>query len=291
MNNIDNQLLGISNDSLLEYYENEINTILPNGSFQIGIGNINTFLDSPEIKKDGIRKFLINFFDFYDDGLSISISDDKAFVSSILHEREFSGLLTTNNSILSPVIRRVEKNNEIINEFNHLINANVKERVLEEFLQENYQLIFGERYDRISTQLWLKFPELDIGGKDRRMDIFMRNSVSEDWELYELKRADVQLTKTRKDIPMFMSTVSDAMAQVRNYKRILMQDNVRKKFEQDGIEYYEPEINIVIGKNPNLLPKQWRRLVTSENDLKIITYNDLLCEAKERMNYISKLII
>lgn len=291
VNNIDNQLLGISNDSLLEYYENEINTILPNGSFQIGIGNINTFLDSPEIKKDGIRKFLINFFDFYDDGLSISISDDKAFVSSILHEREFSGLLTTNNSILSPVIRRVEKNNEIINEFNHLINANVKERVLEEFLQENYQLIFGERYDRISTQLWLKFPELDIGGKDRRMDIFMRNSVSEDWELYELKRADVQLTKTRKDIPMFMSTVSDAMAQVRNYKRILMQDNVRKKFEQDGIEYYEPEINIVIGKNPNLLPKQWRRLVTSENDLKIITYDDLLCEAKERMNYISKLII
>lgn len=136
MNNIDNQLLGISNDSLLEYYENEINTILPNGLFQIGIGNINTFLDSPEIKKDGIRKFLINFFDFYDDGLSISISDDKAFVSSILHEREFSGLLTTNNSILFPVIRRVEKNNEIINEFNHLINANVKERVLEEFCKK-----------------------------------------------------------------------------------------------------------------------------------------------------------
>ena len=30
---------------------------------------------------------------------------------------------------------------------------------------------------------------------------------------------------------------------------------------------------------------------TGENDLKIITYDDLLREAKERMDYISKLII
>lgn len=291
VSNLDSQLLGISDDYLLEYYEKEINAILPNGSFQIGIGNINTFLDLPEIKTKGIRQFLNSFLDFYDDGIAISISADKTDVYSILHEREFSGLLTSTKNILSPVIKRVEKNNGIIKEFNQLINTNVKESVLEEFLQQNYQLIFGERYDRISTQLWLKFPELDIGEKDRRIDIFMRNSISEDWELYELKRADIQLTKTRKDIPMFISTVNDAMAQVRNYKRILMQDNVRRKFEQDGIEYYEPEINIVIGKKPNLLPKQWRQLVTSENDLKIITYDDLLREAKERMNYISNLII
>lgn len=180
ISNLDSQLLGISNEHLLEYYEKEINAILPNDSFRIGIGNINTIIDSPEIKTKGIRQFLNSFLDFYEDGIAVSISADKTDVYSILHEREFSGLLTSTTNILSPVIKRVEKNNEIIKEFNQLINSNVKESVLEEFLQQNYQLIFGERYDRISTQLWLKFPELDIGGKDRRMDIFMRNSISED---------------------------------------------------------------------------------------------------------------
>lgn len=75
--NIDNQLLGVSKDSLLEYYKEEIKAILPYSSYQIGIGNINTFLESPEIKTEGLRQVLNSFFDFYDDGIVISISDDK----------------------------------------------------------------------------------------------------------------------------------------------------------------------------------------------------------------------
>ncbi len=291
ISNLDSKLLEISDEQLLDYYENEINPILPNESFRMGVGNINTFLNAPIIKNKGIKHFLNDFFDYYDDGITISISDDKVEVCSILQEREFSGILPSTKNVLNPVIKRIEKNNEVLGEFSRLINTCVKESVLEEFLYQNYRLIFGEKYDRISTQLWLKFPELDIGGKERRMDIFMRNSISEDWELYELKRANIHLTRTKTDVPMFISAVYEAMTQVRNYKSILMQDSVRKKFEQDGIEYYNPEINIVIGKKPNISTMQWRNLVKSETDLNIITYDHLLNEAKERMNYIGKLII
>lgn len=109
ISNLDSQLFGISDEYLLEYYEKEINAILPNDSFQIGIGNINTFIDSPGIKTKGIRQFLNSFLDFYEDGIAISIFVDKTDVYSILHEREFSGLLTSKKNILNPVIKRVEK--------------------------------------------------------------------------------------------------------------------------------------------------------------------------------------
>lgn len=79
-------------------------------------------------------------------------------------------------------------------EFNKIINSSAKESVLEEFLRENYQLFFGEKYDTISTQVWLNFTEVDIGGRGRRLDIFMRNAISQDWDIYELKRSNVELT-------------------------------------------------------------------------------------------------
>ena len=51
ISNLDSQLFGISDEYLLEYYEKEINAILPNDSFQIGIGNINTFMELMEVDK------------------------------------------------------------------------------------------------------------------------------------------------------------------------------------------------------------------------------------------------
>lgn len=153
--------------------------------------------------------------------------------------------LGPSNVVLNPIIKKIDEANGVLLEFSKLINSECKESVLEEFLRVNYKLIFGNNYDSISTQVWLNFPEYDIGKRDRRLDIFIRNSVTTDWELFELKRSNVQLTKTISDVPMFVSAVNDAIAQVKNYKRILSQDHVRKAFEQQGILYYKPEINLV----------------------------------------------
>ena len=153
--------------------------------------------------------------------------------------------LGPSNVVLNPIIKKIDEANGVLLEFSKLINSECKESVLEEFLRVNYKLIFGNNYDSISTQVWLNFPEYDIGKRDRRLDIFIRNSVTTDWELFELKRSNVQLTKTISDVPMFVSAVNEAIAQAKNYKRILSQDYVRKAFERQGILYYKPEINLV----------------------------------------------
>jgi hypothetical protein len=169
----------------------------------------------------------------------------------------------------------------LVKEFEQLLSCNPREAKLEAFLKKYFKEIF-EGYDRIETQVWLKFPDLDIGNKNRRLDVFLRNTASHDWELFELKKA-IQLTHTYQDIPVFVNAVYLGIEQIRNYKRILSQDKVKKMFALQGIEYYEPEYRLLIGRNPDIPINQWRNLKKShENDLKIFTYDDILNGMRDR---------
>src|SRR5690606_18816258 len=97
-------------------------------------------------------------------------------------------LRNSKNPCESVTLKSADKSQAIL-EFEELINRNVKENVLELFLQKYYQELFGFEYDKIETQVWLRFPELDISNENRRLDIFLRNSVENDWEIFEIKRA------------------------------------------------------------------------------------------------------
>lgn len=51
---------------------------------------------------------------------------------------------------------------------------------------------------------------------------------------------------------MFVSAVYESITQVRNYKRLLEQDKVKRALADEGIEYYKPEINLIIGKKSSI---------------------------------------
>lgn len=105
------------------------------------------------------------------------------------------------------------------------------------------RIFFGDKYDRIESQLWLRFPEVDAGRRERRIDLLLRNSIKNDWELFEIKRP-IRLTKTYRDMRVLKSEVSYAIQQARNYGEILRQDKVKKHFASEGIEYCEPVLNL-----------------------------------------------
>jgi len=284
INNFDSNKLGITDEELALHYEKELNVILPSSLYQIGVGNINTFVNATKENPKWLQNILCDFLTANDEGICISVSDSCVQASQFSVENEFAGATKHTKSLIQPVYRKMFVVNDVLNEFNKLIFCDAKEKVLEDFLRQHFQVIFGGKYDRISTQLWLKFPEIDIGSRDRRLDILMRNSIMNDWELYELKRSNISLTKTIADVPMFVSAVNDAVAQAKNYKRLLQQDEVKSRLSSEGIEYFEPEINLVIGKKPSIPINQWRRLYAdNQNNIKIITYDTLLEEAKQRL--------
>jgi hypothetical protein len=243
------------------------------------IGSIDSFL---ELAKEDTERNLGRFIENYKSGISISFKDEIRVNEFISEKYLTSGVLPNS---LSPCesIFQISNNNEIIKEFEHLISDNTKEVQLELFLKDHFQTIFGEEYDRIETQLWLKFPELDIINSNRRINLFLRNAVHRDWELVELKKANVSLIRKNRDIPAFTKAVHDGIQQLLNYKNILNQDIVKKKFAMDGIEYCIPDLRLVIGRDPDIPIAQWRSLKASnENNLKITTYTELLNGLKRR---------
>lgn len=166
-------------------------------------------------------------------------------------------------------------------EFENVINEG-SENQLEEFIAAHYQLFLGSHYDKIETQIWLKFPESDIANKERRLDIFARNTLSQDWDLFELKK-NMPVVKMYRDVPTFTSELSGAISQLRNYQRNLQQDNVKKYFAEKGIEYYEPSLNLVVGRTPQISIEQWRRACADQNNINVLTYDNLLSQAKNQI--------
>lgn len=247
------------------------------------VGSCDSFIDLVPEKTERVFQ---EFISKQSDGLAITVSAGGIHVAEFNNERWMTGgVLSPTTSPYEPVfVSSAVRHRAVLNEFESLIREDALEGKLEEFLVTNYKDIFGNRYDRVETQLWLRFPELDIADHNRRLDVFLRNSIDNDWELFEIKRP-VAVSGTYRDVPVIAKEVTNAIQQVRNYARILSQDKAKRYFAKQGIEYYEPQLNIVIGRTPQIPHAQWRWLkTTNENLVKIVTFDDLISELKCRID-------
>jgi hypothetical protein len=244
------------------------------------LGSYDSFID---LSLEKTKNAFIDFVENNIDGLQISYKEEGLSINEFVLEKPLgSGVFPNFKYPLEPIyINRAKHKSEILKEFEFLIQEEVSERTLENFIAANYKDIFGNKYDRIETQLWLKFPELDIAGSKRRLDVFLRNSALNDWELYEIKKI-ISLTKTYRGISTISKEICGAIHQIKNYSRILSQDSVKKELAKRGIEYFEPSLNLIAGKTPQIPHAQWRWLLQSNKDVKIITYDQLLTEMKSR---------
>ncbi len=225
------------------------------------------------------------FVQTHRDGLAIVVGEEAPAIATFGAEAAFtSGVLRQSEDPCEPVfVPKMVSAAEAVAEFEELVREGAPERKLGRFIVAHYQEVFGFRYDRIEPQLWLRFPELDIAGKERRLDIYLRDSIERDWELVELKRP-VKLTGTYRDAPVLAYEVPAAIQQLRNYARILNQDRVRRRLAAEGIEYCAPSLRLVIGREPQIPHDQWRWLKsTNEHGLKLTTYDQLLAEMQLRL--------
>lgn len=260
----------------------ELGIRFSDGARRLSFGNLDSFVEQmPEATESGLKVFLQK----HKDGITISLNPDDISVNRFSFDKPVSsGVARQSLSPYEPLFIYDDAEKEaVLREFEQLISKNAAEHELEKFLVRHYKEIFGVKYDRIEAQLWLRFPDLDIAGKNRRIDLFLRNTVTSDWELFEVKRA-IRLTRDYRDAPVIAAEVSHAMSQIKGYARILSQDTVRRKFAAEGIEYYEPELHLVIGRQPQLSVRQWRQLVVdNSHNVKLMTFDDLLKEMKLRL--------
>jgi len=281
-----NNLSGFTEEQnlqILDKYEKAVHEVGILFGGHVLMGNIDTFLmNQPRKTTTALHQFLAG----HDEGVSIDLNVAGPSVQRIQIDKYLSsGVTSQSQSPYEPVFLRMQQEqDEAIHEFEDLLKKGTKEDRLEAFLKDHYRDIFGPEYDRVETQLWLRFPELDIAAKNRRLDIFLRNGVFNDWELFEVKRY-VPLSGTYRDCPVLAAEVHHAIQQVKNYRRLLSQEVVKRALAKEGIEYFEPSLRLVIGQRPQVSHEQWCWLLrTNESEVKIITYDDLLEEMKRRLN-------
>lgn len=243
------------------------------------VGSYDSFMD---LSLEGTHTAFSEFIERDAGELRITLVGDELTVRRVIVERNFqAGVLSAGLGPSEPVYL-LERDEAALQEFESLLRSHVSERKLEQFLYANYNFIFGVQYDRIATQIWLRFPQLDISRKRRRLDIFLRNSITNDWEMKELKLPSVRLSGTYRDVPVLSRQVTSAIQQVKNYGRLLAQDTVKRYLAEEGIEYYEPTLGLVVGRSPDIAHEQWRWLVSSNSDVKLATYDELFAEARAR---------
>jgi predicted transcriptional regulator len=277
-------IYGYDMDFYQEFLYPQYQTIVDEIGFNLAhdtfcVGNPDTFyMFSP---KETLQTLLNSFIQ--KNAISIELSNNAKDIRLIKTENPYqSGVGKINKSIFAPIYSDFfDKKNAKIEEFEYLLKSNPNEAKLEKFIKNNYQDIFGGKYDRIETQIWLKFPEFDISGKNRRLDIFMHNATKRDWELFELKK-NINLTRTYRDSPVLASEIYYSMQQVKNYDRLLKNPSVKEYFIREGIEYYEPTLHLVVGNVPSINIEQWRALVASNKDVNLLTYSELFNEMQIR---------
>lgn len=204
--------------------------------FTTHVGSFDTFIASdPEIVVKLIDEYLSNNFD-----VSFSMEEGNIKVQKCAnHKYLTSGVgKITKFPYNSLVVEHFNDKSNILKEFEDLLNKYPTEDELEKFLGRYY------------------------------LDIFLHNNVINDWELFELKKI-MPLTKTYRDIPVFRNEIYSAIQQLKNYDRILQNHEVKEKLKRDGIEYYEPSLNLVVGRTSTLPHDEWRWLATSNKDIKI----------------------
>jgi hypothetical protein len=252
-------------------------------SLPVFVGSWDSFL---ELSPEETRQVVQRLWEKHRDGVAVTAAEDGVQVNEYVNERCLgSGVLSATRLPYEPVFVDVAiRQRAVLERFQSLLREDVIEAKLEEFIVAHFQDLFGNKYDRVETQLWMRFPDLDIGRKNRRLDVFLRNSVINDWELFEVKRP-VVLSGTYRDVPVIAKEVANAIHQIRNYARLLTQEKVRKHFAKLGIQYYEPSLSVVIGRTPEISHEQWRWLrTTNEEHVKIITFDDLLRELRCRLD-------
>jgi hypothetical protein len=246
------------------------------------VGSYDSFMD---FNAEGVQGLLKKFLSDRTDGFAVQISPAGTQVLNFAGQTSFeSGVLSINRCPHEPILlAALEKNAQLICEFESLIEKGCPEQALERFLIAHANEIFGGKYDRVEAQIWLRFPDLDIAGKERRMDIFMRNSISNDWDLFEIKNP-IRMIRKYRGIPAMVAEVSHAITQLKNYSRLLSSPKVKESLKESGIEYCEPTLNLVIGRKPQIPLARWRWLLTTQDkDVHLTTFDDLLAEMRIRL--------
>jgi len=213
---------------------------------------------------------------------SVFFTRQKVFIVDIDYSEKILGreLDTFKESLAKVYKKKLIRQEDIVKRFQELINnPDTNEQQLEKYLEINFQTFFGVEYNECICQAKI-FKNMSKNEKkeERRLDIALYDLTRDDWEIVELKKSNINLVRTIREIPVFHSAVTVGIAQLQYYKKMLQQDDIKKQlFIKYGIKMDSPKFTLIIG---NSLTKEAKECIDQVQGIEIKTYKQVLEKAK-----------
>jgi energy-coupling factor transporter ATP-binding protein EcfA2 len=173
-----------------------------------------------------------------------------------------------------------------LEEFEALINnPNVRESEIQYFFEQYPEFLKGIDYDKVVAHPILERAE-DEG--NLIPDFILQPTDKTFADIVDLKLPSEPIIVGRKDRLHFSAAVSEAIAQVREY-RDYFEDPLRRKtvLQRYGLTSYRPSVSVIIGRRPSDLPEEKLKQVADliPGYTHIVTYDQLF----QKMNKIAQM--
>ena len=157
----------------------------------------------------------------------------------------------------------------------------VKEREIEQLLLANPLFLRGLNYGNVYSQVVLP----RAGAPDLRPDL-IAEPIGERWaDIVDFKRPIDNILVGSQSRATLAASLHEAAAQLREYQAYFDDRILAQRIEERlGISCYKPRMVVIVGRDPRrYTAEQQRRALTAYPDLQIVTYDQLLRVARERL--------
>jgi hypothetical protein len=169
-----------------------------------------------------------------------------------------------------------------ISAFQKLLNSSAtRERHIQSFLETHPNFLHGLSYQNIYPQLVLE--------RENRANLvpdFILEPYDDDWcDILDIKLPKQRLIVGRGDRKTLAAGIHEVAAQLREYAAYFEQEKYRKFVQQKyGINVYRPRLIALVGRDlAQMSTPEFRRAVTAYDDLKIMTFDELIRHCQSRI--------
>jgi hypothetical protein len=186
---------------------------------------------------------------------------------------------------------------EEIEVFEALVNQEppAPEEAYQEFFEAHPKWLFmlGEQYETAKSQVRLPplimrpelaFMRAPVDDMWLKPDFVLKRIGLEMWDVLDIKASDQRMVVGRRSRRKFSAAIADAVAQLREYRRRMIHDDVRTYLrKQLLITVVEPVSMIVVGRDQQFKTFGEKAAFDGDRSVRIYTYDDLLRLARHRV--------
>jgi hypothetical protein len=220
-----------------------------------------------------------------EDVLGFAVIDQRIKIIPLARDSDYRFVnekVSQIHNILYTVGSQIRIFKSAIEELEHLINSpGTHERDFHNFFIQHPDFIKGDEYASFRSKV-----VLETGGNEFEAD-FMLEPINQKqlWDILELKLPRAKILVSEERYPIFSQPVQKAIAQLREYRNFFnSEENREKVFKNTGIRAFKPKLILLMGKRELLNPFDIRRQESENPDVSLITYDDLVFRAKNKLN-------